>query len=360
MKFVLQPWQLIAILLAGWVNRQQQETIDYLRTENDILKEKLGKKRILLSDDQRRRLAVKGKALGRKQLQLIGTLFTPDTVLLWHRQLVANKWDFSDRKDSKPGRPRVRQEIVDLTLKFAQENPTWGYDRIQGELAKVGFKITDTTVANILKAGGIDPAPKRQRDGSWETFLKAQWEIMAAIDFTTVEVWTKSGLVTYYLLFVMELKTRRVHLTGITTKPNETWLLGMARELTNHEDGFLLGKRFLIMDQDAKFSKAFRQTFSDEGVKAVQTSPYAPNMNAHLERFFGSLKSECLNRLIFFGERSLRNAVRIYLHHYHSERSHQGLDNKLIIPMKHSPDTAKEIISDEKLGGLLRSYRRAA
>ena len=280
MKFILQPWQLIAIFLAGWVNRQQQEAIDYLRTENDVLKEQLGKKRILLSDDQCRRLAVKGKVLGRRQLQLIGTLFTPDTILCRHRQLVANKWEDSDRKNSKPGRPRVRQEIVDLTLKLAKENPTWGYDRIQGELAKVGFKITDTTVANILKAGGIDPAPKRQRDGSWETFLKAQWEIMAAIDFTTVEVWTKRGLVTYYLLFVMEPKTRR-DLAGITTKPNETWLLGMARELTNHEDGFLLGKRYLIMDQDAKFSKAFRQIFSDEGIKPVQASPYAPNMNAH-------------------------------------------------------------------------------
>ena len=223
---------------------------------------------------------MKGKVLGRRQLQLIGTLFTPDTILCRHRQLVANKWEDSDRKNSKPGRPRVRQEIVDLTLKLTKENPTWGYDRIQGELAKVGFKITDTTVANILKAGGIDPAPKRQRDGSWETFLKAQWEIMAAIDFTTVEVWTKHGLVTYYLLFVMEPKTRR-DLAGITTKPNETWLLSMARELTNHEDGFLLGKRYLIMDQDAKFSKAFRQIFSDEGIKPVQASPYAPNMNAH-------------------------------------------------------------------------------
>ena len=159
MKFILQPWQLIAIFLAGWVNRQQQEAIDYLRTENDIIKERLGKKRILLSDDQRRRLAVKGKVLGRKQLQLIGTLFTPDTILRWHRQLVANKWDYSDRQDSKPGRPRVRQEIVDLALKFAKGNPTWGYDRIQGELAKIGFKITDTAVANILKADGIDPAP---------------------------------------------------------------------------------------------------------------------------------------------------------------------------------------------------------
>ena len=125
MKFVLQPWQLLLLILASWVNRQQQEVIDYLRTENAVLKEKLGKKRILLTDDQRRRLAVKGKILGRKQLEHVGTLFTPDAILRWHRQLVAQKWDYSNRKEKKPGRPRIRQVIVDLTVKFAKENRTW-------------------------------------------------------------------------------------------------------------------------------------------------------------------------------------------------------------------------------------------
>ena len=120
MKFVLQPWQLMLIILASWVNRQQQEVIEYLRIENAVLKEKFGKKRILLTDDQRRRLAVKGKLLGRKQLAQFGTLFTPDTILRWHRQLVANKWDYSNRKEQKPGRPRMRQVIVDLTVKFAK------------------------------------------------------------------------------------------------------------------------------------------------------------------------------------------------------------------------------------------------
>ncbi|MDA7541474.1 helix-turn-helix domain-containing protein [bacterium] len=169
---------------ASWVNRHQQEVIEYLRTENAVLKERLGKKRILLNDDQRRRLAVKGKILGRKQLEKFGTLFTPDTILRWHRQLVARKWDYSDRKENKQGRPRIRQVIVDLTLKFAKENPTWGYDRIQGELSKVGYQICDTTVSNILKAHGIEPAPDRKRSGSWATFLKSHWEVLAAIDFT--------------------------------------------------------------------------------------------------------------------------------------------------------------------------------
>lgn len=159
MDFVLQPWQLYLVILAGWMNRQQQVVIEYLRTENQVLKEQLGKKRILLNDDQRRRLAVKGKILGRKLLTEVGTLFTPDTILRWHRQLVAQKWDTSAKR--QPGRPRIRQVIVDLILRFAKENPSWGYDRIQGALANVGYHITDTTVGNVLKAHGIEPAPQR-------------------------------------------------------------------------------------------------------------------------------------------------------------------------------------------------------
>jgi hypothetical protein len=142
MNFIFQPWQLVLVILAGWVNRQQQEVIEYLRTENQVLKEKLGKKRILLNDDQRRRLAVKGKVLGRKLLEEVGTLFTPDTILRWHRMLVAAKWDYSKRRKSV-GRPRVGQEIVDLVLRFARENPSWGYDRIQGALANLGHSISD-------------------------------------------------------------------------------------------------------------------------------------------------------------------------------------------------------------------------
>ena len=165
MNPTLQPWHLMIIFLASCINRQQQEVIEYLQAENQVLKEKHGKKRILLNDDQRRRLAVKGKILGRKLLDEIGTLFTPDTILRWHRKLIAAKSDYSDRK-KKLGRPRIRQVIVDLTVKFAKENSAWGYDRIQGELSKVGYPISDTSVPNFLKAHGIDPAPNRKRTGS--------------------------------------------------------------------------------------------------------------------------------------------------------------------------------------------------
>ena len=264
------PLQMILIMFAGWVNEDQRAVIAYLQEENRVLREVHGRKRLRFNDDQRRRLAAKGRALGRRLLCDIGSVVTPDTILRWHRELVAKKWDYSDRKEQQVGRPRIRQVIVDLTVKFAKENPTWGFDRIQGELGKVGYPISDTTVGNILKSHGIEPAPSRKRTGSWATFLKAHWDVMAAIDFTTVEVWTKGGLVTFYLLFVMELKTRRVHFAGCTTSPDEVWMKQTARELTNCEDGFLNGKRYLIMDRDSKFSDALRAFLDNEGRR-----PYA-------------------------------------------------------------------------------------
>ena len=196
MNFVLQPWQLLLLILAGWINRQQQQVIDYLRTENQVLKEKLGKRRILLKDDQRRRLAVKAKVLGRKLLAEVGTLFTPDTLLRWHRLLVAKKWDYSQRRQHQPGRPPLAQEIQQLVVRLARENPSWGYDRIQGALANLGHDLSDTSVGNILEAHGIEPAPERRRNTTWKTFLKAHWDVLAAVDSTTIEVWGLKGLVT--------------------------------------------------------------------------------------------------------------------------------------------------------------------
>ena len=191
MNTILHPWQFYFMVLAGWVNREQQEVIEYLRVENAILKEKLGKKRILLNDNQRRRLAVKGKVLGGKRLNDICTLFTPDIILRWHRKLVAMKWDYSDRRKKKLGRPPISDEVMLLVLQIARENPTWGNDRIQGALANLGHKLSDQSVGNILKANGIEPVPDRKRQTSWKTFIKAHWQVLAAIDFTTVEVWTQ-------------------------------------------------------------------------------------------------------------------------------------------------------------------------
>ena len=359
MSFVLHPWQLLLVVLAGWINRQQQEVIEYLRTENAVLREKLGKKRVLLNNDQRRRLAVKAKVLGRKVLEEIATIVTPDTLLRWHRRLVAEKWDYSERR-AKVGRPPVSDEIKQLVLTMARENPTWGYDRIQGALANLGHKISDQTVGNILKGHGIEPVPDRKRQTTWKTFLKAHWDCLAAIDFTTVEVWTKGGLVTYYLLFVMELSMPRVHLAACTPTLGDAFMRQTARNLTDPFDGFLTGKRYVLMDRDSNFSHAFRSALEAEGVTCVRLPPRSPNLNPHLERFHLSAKSECLSKMILFGEKMLRNAVQEYLAHYHTARNHQGLENRIIDPGEEVGRAEGEIVCDERLGGLLRYYRRAA
>ncbi len=360
MNIVLQPWQLAFAILSGWVHQRQQQIIEFQNSEILSLMQSQGKKRMLLTDDQRRLLAVKGKALGRKTLLELTTIVTPDTILRWHRELVAKKWDHSHKRKSAVGRPRIRQVIVDLILRFAQQNPSWGYDRIQGALANLRYHISDTTVANVLKAHGIEPAPDRKRQTTWATFLKAHWDVLAAIDFTTIEVWTRGGLVTYYLLFVMELKTRRVHLAGCTPNPDQAWMKVIARNLTDAEDGFLNGKRYLIMDRDTKFCESFRGTLKCEGVKSLRLPPRSPNLNAHLERFFGSLKSECLSRMIFFGENMLRNAVGQFLLHFHQERNHQGLDNKIIEPAEQVGQDVGNIECRERLGGMLKYYYRHA
>jgi transposase InsO family protein len=359
MSFVLQPWQLLVAILAGWVNRQQQAVIDFQRTEIQILRERLGKNRILLNDDQRRRLAVQGKVLGRKLLGEVGSVFTPDTILRWHRQLIAEKWNYSERR-SKPGRPSTAPEVVALVLRFARENPTWGYARIQGALANLGHDLSDATVGNILKAHGLEPAPDRKRQTTWKTFLKAHWDILASVDFTTLEVWTRGGLVTYYLLFVMEVATRRVHFAGCTPHPGDPWMHQVARNLTDALNGFLTGKPYLIMDRDTKFSESFCRTLEGAGVSCLKLPPRSPNLSPHIERFMRSLKGEALSRLILFGEDSLRRAITAFLDHYHLERNHQGLNNRMITPGAEVGRGDGTVECRKRLGGMLRYYHRRA
>ena len=358
MNFVLKPWQLLLLILAGRINRHQQDAIEYLLTENQVLREKLGKRRILLNDDQRRRLAVKGKVLSRESLDKLARIVRPDTLLRWHRELIARKWDRSDQRQSV-GRPRIRQQIVDLTLRLARENPTWGYDRIQGTLANVGFYICDTTVGNILRAHGIEPAPDRERRTTWSTFLKAHWDSISAADFTTVEVWTRSGLVTFYILVVMHLKTRRIEIAGATPHPNSEWMQQVGRNLTDCVDGFFRLSTHVILDRDTKHLP-LRQILESSDIELVILPPNSPNLNAHLERFMRSLKSECLDRVIFFGEPSLRRALREFGEHFHHERNHQGLGNRIIDAGPEVGRTQGEVQCRERLGGLLRYYYRNA
>lgn len=242
--------------------------------------------------------------------------------------------------------------------RLARENPRWGYNRIQGALRNLGSAIADTTAANILKAYGIEPAPDRKRQSTRKSFLNAHWDVLASVDFTTIAVWTKGGLITYYLLFFMELATRRVHFAGPTTNPHEGWMLQVARNVTDAEDGFLRGKRYLLMDRDAKFSEAFRITLKEGGVEPVRLPPHSPNLNSTIERFFRSVKEECLERMIFFGERSLQAATASFLEHFHAERNHQGIGNQLIVSGNAVGRSAGEIACRERLGGTLRYYYR--
>ena len=355
----IHPWQLFVATVAGWVNRHQHDIIDYLVDENRVLKGQLRGRRLRLSDEERRRLAVKGKALGRSVLEKVATIVTPDTIMAWYRRLVARKWDYSSRR-KKPGRPRVATEISDLVLRLARENSRWGYTRIKGALSQLGHEVSRGTIANILKENGIEPAYERSKRTPWRTFLSAHWETLAAADFFTIEVARPWGLVTYHVLFVLEIYTRRVHVAGISTNPDGAFMLQMARNLTDAFDGFLLEKRYLILDRDGKYTKEFRTFLTDSGTNIVRLPVRSPNLNAYAERFVLSAKTECLDRVIFFTEASLRKTISSYLSHYHRERCHQGLGNRLIEPDENSPHATGRIRCRERLGGLLGYYYRSA
>ena len=206
-----------------------------------------------------------------------------------------------------------------MVVQMARENPSWGYDRIQGAMANLGHEISDQTVGTIRKAHGIEPAPERKRQTTWKTFIQSHWDVLGAIDFTAIEVWTKGGLATYYLLFVMKVATRSVHFAGCGVNPTTEWMTQVARNLTDAYDGFLRGVRYLPIDRDDKFWAAFRALLEKEGVEPVLLPARSPNWNAHLERFHRSLKEECLERMIFFGEMSLRHAAIQFLEHYHGD-----------------------------------------
>ena len=347
--------QLFLATFAGWVGRQQSHVIAYLIEENRVLKEQLesGGRRLRFTDDQRCRLAAKGKPLGRKVLRQIATIVTPDTILAWHRKLIAAKWTYPRKR---VGRPGVMKEIRELTIRMAEENPSWGYARIQGALKHLDHRVARSTIAKVLKEHGIKPSPDRPM--SWRTFVRSHAHLIAAADFFTTEVWTARGLVRYFTLFVIDVATRRVYIAGTTTNPDSGWMEQMARNLTDCYEGFLIGKRFLIIDRDAIFSPRFKSILRGFDVEILLTAYQAPNMNAHAERFVKSIKSECLDQMIFLGRESLVRAIAEYAAHYHEERSHQGLGNVLLSGV--APQSEGSVEVKEQLGGLIKYYHRRA
>ena len=240
---------------------------------------------------------------------------------------------------------------------MATENSTWGYTRIQGALKNWGHDVARSTVATVLKHNGIAPAP--DRPSSWRTFLRAHWGAIAGADLFTSEVWTPRGLITYYTLFVIDLRSRRVHVAGSIPPPDAGFIAQAARRLTDAVEGFLAGHRVLLCDRDAKWTQGFRRIVEGAGVRIVWTPVQAPNANAYAERFGRSIRAEWLDRLILFGERRLLRALDEFVAHDHGERTHQGLGNELISSGTHLAQ-GSHIRCRERLGGLLRYYHRAA
>ena len=230
---------------------------------------------------------------------------------------------------------------------------------ITGALANLGHRLSDQTVGNILKRYGIPTAPERKKTTTWPEFIRSHTAVLAATDFFTTEVWTPRGLVTYYVLFVMPVATRRVHIAGLTPSPDERWMTQIARNITMADAGFLVDHRYLIHDRDGKYCPAFDDTLEDGGVTPVRLPPRSPNLNPHAKRWVKSVKDECLSKLILFGEPALRTAWGAYVEHFHAERNHQGKGNLLLFPREERRTTGR-VRCRERLGGLLKFYHRAA
>jgi len=352
-------WKHLLAYITGTVDQELLLRNAYLVTENRMLRNQI-KGRIRLSDSERKTLAELGQKLGKQALQDVAKIVKPDTILGWYRTLVAQKCDGSQQRKA-PGRPTIDQALEALVVRMAQENRSWGYDRIVGALANLGYTISDQTVGNILKRRGLPPAPERQTTTTWKEFIRTHLDVLVATDFFTAEVWTLGGLVTYYVLFFIHLSSRKIHIAGVTPHPNEAWMVQVARNVTMEAWGFLSAGQYLIHDRDGKYCPAFQQLIDTAGITRVPLPPRSPNLNAYAERWVRSVKEECLSRLILFGEASLRHALTQYVAHFHHERNHQGKGNVLLFPAV-SPDAECQgpMQCRERLGGLLKYYTREA
>ena len=357
--------QFLIVMIASAINDRLQRKLDYVDEERRILQEQLdaatGGRKISFTAEQRRRLAAAGKQLTPDERRRCCQLVKPATILAWFRQVAARKYDSSAARRGRPGKPK---DVRKLVIKMALENPGWGYTKIRDALRTgLGIEIGRTTVANIPAEAGIEPAPEREKKRTWKRFIKAHWDSLYSCDFFSVEVLGLFGTVRYLVFFVIAVKTRAVEIAGIGMNPDGEWIEQMARNLTDVVDGFLREAKYLIHDRDPLYAEGFREILRDRGVACVKIQAQSPNCSPYAERFVKTIRHECLDHLVLFGERHLRHVVKEFMTHYHAERFHQGLGGQLIempVGVANENGAHGKVVRRSRLGGMLNFYYREA
>jgi putative transposase len=340
--------------------REKDLEILLLRKQLAIVERKLDKplrvsraERLILAVLATKLKSIKGYTI--KQLGEVIRIFQPETVFKWHRELVRRKWTYEQKR--RGGRPRMEKEVEQLVVRFARENNDWGRGKIQGELAKLGYQISETTIANILRWHNIPPAPERSSSTSWRHLMRHYKDQLLACDFFTVET---LFLKTLYVLFFIELGTRRVYFAGCTMHPNSAWVTQQARQLTWILENRVPDIRFLIHDNDTKFTRSFDNVFEAEGIDAIHTPFQAPNANAYAERWIRTVREECLDKLLIINQAHLRRVMQEFVAYHNTARPHQGIAQQVPIPNLVSANATGPVCRRDVLGGIVHDYYRKA
>ena len=340
-------------------NSEKDLEILVLRKQLAIVEQQLDKP-VRLSRVERLTLAVIGvklkAATGRsvQQLRDLIRIVQPETVLRWQREMVRRKGTY--QRKNTGGRPRTQRDLEQLIVRFARENTDWGYGKIQGELLKVGYDISEETIALILERHGIPPAPERGRSPSWRHLMTHYKDQLLACDLFTVET---LFLQTIYVFFFIEVGTRRVHFAGCTANPNAAWVTQQARQMVWELEGRNPAIRFLIRDNDKKFTQAFDTVLRSDGLHTIRIPYHAPNANAFAERWVRTVREECLNKLLIIHQAHLRRVMREFVAYHNSARPHQGLDQQIPVGST-APSGSGPVRCRTVLGGILHDYYRDA